>query len=277
MTATPRPKVYLKDFTISTGLLSVRGNIFTPSKPNAKAAESFKMACPLHPGTPHGVKQKYACINDPEGSTVDPGDCLSARVVDDKFVLVSKDDKKSAKKSDLEKGRLDLRAHPYSESTTFALGNAYVFQPAGAEKFYATLLEAVDAAGVVQTDDGPIMLVGMVAFREGTESFVRLERWGNQLVIRELLRPEDVQAFPNLDSSVDTKDLNVFRMLMAATSEEFDPTDYKSAARERIALLTQSTSGTVAVVAPVKSVTADYSALLEQSLAAIKAKKEKSQ
>lgn len=228
--AAKRP--YLKGLNLSFGLLSMTGNVITVKRTGADKEVQGKMVCPLHPETPHGVKQKYACENDVDGETFLPGACLKGKEVDGNLVLLDGDAFVDARTSDLPEKTLDLQAHPYEPSTTFAQGNAYVFAPDGQHQFYSVLMQLIDEQGVVQTESGPKMLVGLLSFRKGNESFVRLERWGGQIVLRELLRPEDVDQFPTLDGTVDTKHIDLARQLIDAQSEEFDPEMYKSRVRE---------------------------------------------
>lgn len=261
-------KAYVKDVTLSFGQLSVVGSVFTPKKALANADEQFKMACPLHPDDPHGVKQRYVCADDP-GDSFEPSACLKARVVDEQYVIVDAEAAKAAKKSDLEPKHLALTPHPYDPMTTFASGSAYVFTPADlASGVYAALLELVDERGVIDTADGPRMLVGLVALRSGTEMFARLERWGSQLIIRELIRPSDVDNFESIDTDVSTKVLDMARELVAVTTEEFSPDTYRSTIRERIvALAGEGGDGTVPEAYKPKE-KEDLAALLEASLAA---------
>lgn len=275
-TATAAKRPHLKSLNLSFGLLSMTGNVMTVKKANSAKEENFKMVCPLHADDPHGVKQRYACEHEPDGETFLPGECLKGRETDDGMVIVSAEAAKSVRESDLPEKTLDLRAHPYEPATTFAFGNAYVFVPDAAHQFYSVLLQLIDEQGVIQTESGAKMLVGLVSFRKGSESFVRAERWGSQIVLRELLRPEDVDQFPTLDGTVDTKHIDLARQLIDAQSEDFDPETYKASVRDRIAALVEAAkNGEVDLTPKTKAEpkVADISALLEQSLAAAKAKK----
>lgn len=267
------PKPYVKGLTITSGLLSMSGNVFTPKRPNAAATESFNLACPAHTDKPHKVSQRYVC---PEDDTIDPflpAECLKGKEVNGELKLFSKEDIEAAKKSDLPARTLELSFHPYDPTRTFASGSAYIFQPETPQQFFATLLESLDSNGVVTTDSGPKMACGLVSLRAGTEAFVRLERWGNQLVLREMVRPEDVAEFDEVDASVDVKNINLFKQLVDATAEEFDPEAYKSRLRDRIAALVDA-GGDGTVPAPVerKTTAPDLEALLRASIEAAKGK-----
>lgn len=271
-----QPKRYLKDVTLSFGLLSMTGSLFTPKRANAAKEESFKMACPLHPETPHGVKQRYVCEEAPDDEAFLPSDCLKARDTSDGLVIVPAEAVAAAKESDLPERTLELRAHPYEPASTFASGSAYIFQPDVAHQFYATLMEMVDEQGMIVTESGPKMLVGLVAYRKGTESFVRVERWGRQLVLRELIRPEDISQFEPIEVSVETKLLDMARQLVDVQAEPFNPEVYKASVRERIAQIVEAAQDgelDVTTLAPAKPKVVDMTALLEQSLQAAKAAK----
>lgn len=276
-TLAPAKKPYLKGLNLQFGLLSMTGSVLSPKRANAAGAEAFKMACPLHPETPHGIKQRYVCEENLDGDVFEQSDCLKAKVTDDGWVLVDAAAAAAVKQSPLPEKTLELRSHPYEPSSTFASGAAYIFQPDVPQQFYATLLQLVNEQGVVTTESGPKMLVGLVAFRKGNETFVRIERWGDQLVLRELVRPEDVDQFAPIDASVDTKLLDMARQLIDAQAEDFDPEAYKASVRDRIAtLVEQSKNGEVDVEAlkpQSQAKVMDMAALLEQSLAAAKTTK----
>lgn len=267
----------LAGLNVTFGLLSMKGNVLTVKKANSNKSEEFKMVCPLHPETPHGVKQCYVCINDTAGETFLPGECLKGREEGDDLILVPKDAIADARQGgDLPAKTLELRAHPFDPSATFASGSAYVFQPEAASQFYATLLALMDTDGVIQTESGPKVLVGLVSLRKGSETFMQLDRWGDQLVLRELVRPEDVDSFEPVDAVADTKLLNMARQLIDATAEEFDPEVYKASVRDRIAaLVEQAKNGEIdlEVFAKPTATVDDMAAILEASLEAAKAKK----
>ena len=278
-TVTPHKKPFMKGLNLSFGLLSMSGSVISPKRSNAALEESFKMVCPRHPEDPHGVKQRYVCTNEQDEVGFLPSECLKGKETDDGLVLVTNEAIAAVRLSDLPEKTLELRAHPYEASSTFASGSAYIFQPDIPQPFYATLMQLVDEQGVVSTENGPKMLVGLVSYRKGSEAFVRVERWGDQLILRELVRPEDVDLFQPVDASVDTKLLDMARQLIDAQAEPFDPDTYKASVRERIAeLIQQAKDGEVDIEAlkpESQAKVMDMAALLEQSLAAAKAKKSK--
>lgn len=273
-TATNTKRPVLTGLKLSLGLLSMSGSVLTVKRTNSGKAAETKMVCPLHPDQPHGVKQRYACELAPTGATFWPADCLKGIPgADGKLAVVQADAVKEARISELPERTLDLTSHPYDATTTFPQGLAYVFNPDGQQQFYNILLQLVDEQGVVQTESGPRMLVGLVTFRKGSESFVRVERWGSQLVLRELVRPEEVDEFVTLEGSVDTKNLDMARQLIDAYAEDFDAEAYKSRVGERIAELAGTEGEAPAPKVKLEPKVQDISALLEQSLLAAKAAK----
>lgn len=233
--ASKRP--YVKDLVVQFGLLSSKTSLLTPSVPNAKKAEQFHKACPTcGTANPHRVRQRYVCSDDPEHGPFMPDELLTCTEIDGNVVIVDAEAVEAAKASDLPEKLLELRSHPYQPEKTFASGSAYVLIPSSPnDKFYAVLLQLIDDDGLVRTETGPKMLVGEVALRKGTEAFVRVERWGGHLVLRQLLRPEDVDSFPEIDAGVETKMVDLARQLVDAQAEEFDPEAYRADVRERLA------------------------------------------
>ncbi len=273
MTTAVKKRPYVSGLKVTLGLLSTVGNVLNVKRPNAGVEEKFKHACPAHPDTPHGVTQRYICAEGLDDELYATGDLLKGKETDDGWVLVSPEDVAKVRASALPEKTLELQAHPYTPLATFASGGAYIFQPDSADQFYSTLLLLVDENGVVVTESGAQMIVGLVSFRKNTESFVRVERWGEQLVLRELIRPEDIDTFEPLEISVESKVLDMAKQLLDAQSEEFDPETYKSSVRDRIAALVEGAEGGEAI-APVEKVEKqDTFALLEASIAAAKAKK----
>lgn len=273
MTTAVKKRPYVSGLKVTLGLLSTVGNVLNVKRPNAGVEEKFKYACPAHPDTPHGVSQKYVCAEGLDDELYSTGDLLKSKDTDGGLVIVTAEDVAAVKASSLPEKTLSLQAHPYSPMATFASGGAYIFQPASADEFYSTLLLLVDENGVVETESGAQMIVGLTSFRKNTESFVRVERWGDQLVLRELVRPEDIDTFEPLEVSVESKMLDMAKMLLDAQSEEFDPETYKSAVRERIAALVEGSEGELAPAPIAKAEKQDTFALLEASIAAAKAKK----
>lgn len=262
----------VKGLNLSFGLLSVVGDVLNVKRPNAAKDEQFKKICPLHPGDPHLVSQRYVCADGLADDVLLPSECLKGRPVEDGFKIVSQDDISKAKESEIPKKTLDLAAHPYDPTTTFASGQAFVFRPEAANQFYSALLLLVNEQGVVETETGDKMLVGLTSFRSGSEAFVRLERWGSQLVLRELIRPEDVDSFESIDGTVETKVIDMARQVIEAQSEEFDPSAYRSRVRERIAALVEAEGEGVQPLTTARP-KEDTMALLEATLAEAKARK----
>lgn len=281
MSDTAKKRAFVDGLSISYGLMSMKGRVLTAVKSGSAIKSGFKLACPLdgHQAEPHAVSQRYVCAEQPDnGESFTSGDCLKRReAADGTSVIVSSEAVQKVKLSPLPERTLELRAHPYDPSLVFAAGSAYVFEPEAASQFYLVLRERLDDQGIIQTDAGPRMLIGMVAYKKGSESFVRLERWGDQIVIRDLVRPEDVDDFEKVDGSLDTKLADLFGQLVEAQTEDFEAETYRSSVVDRVnALVEQAKNGEVEIDAlapkPVENVQ-DLTAMLEASLAAARAAK----
>lgn len=263
---------------INMGLLSMVVDVFSPRITNATKATKLHMCCPQwaeHAEEPHGVKQRYVCEQtlDAEQGLWEPGELagLKYQTVDKKNVIVTGDEVASIKEENKFES-LEIRPHPHDDAHVLAAGNVYVVQPQVASQFYSTLLALVGPDGAIATESGPKMLVGEVTIKSGSNLFVRLENWNGQLVMRELVRPEEVDSWEPVDSTADTKQVDLARQLIEAQSEAFDPDEYKSRATAALkALLTErSETGEMpaeTVVKPQKAAE-DITALLEASLAA---------
>lgn len=267
---------------IQLGLVSMHVSLWNPYVAGySKSRGGFKMSCPAHPTTPHGVKQKYVCGEQGEEAGIfDPGDCGKMKDVGgNQFVAVPAEAIEAVKEVESTSG-LTLAAHPYETDRLLPGGDCWIVEPAmgDQDKFHAVLLELVDEAGRVDTESGPKMLVGEFSVKKGSNKFVRLERWNGHIVLRSLLWPEDLHEFETHEVPADPKLLAMASQLIEAQAEDFDPEEYREKLRQELdKLVEDAKNGNVVVPQAVatKAPVIDITALLEASLKEAKSSKPK--
>lgn len=258
------------DFTVSVGMLTMRGGLYSPLVPNAKKDDKTVLACPTcdHPVKPD---QKYVC---PEcGSQSSSGECK--RALPDFSEFIDPEAVKEAKQStDLEEKYLALSVHPAHEvmEQTFPGEKTWIFRPKDkpSVELYNALLETLPAL----TDQVMVGRVNLGA--KMGEKFVRFTIEHGELVLQELVRPEDRLDLPPAEVvEVPEAHLAMTKTLIEALEEPFEPDAYRNQARQRILALKAAVSGGTAPAAgkPVTAPKVDLTTALEAALAAAKSKK----
>lgn len=258
------------DVTVALGMVQMRGGLYSPLVPNAKKEEGFKLACPSC-DPPTKPDQKYVC---PEcGSQSTNSECK--RALPDFSAFVDPNAISEAKASEMEKNFLTITVHSAKDvaEQTFPGEKTWIFRPKdkASTEVYSAFLTTLSAL------DGQV-LMGQMNFGEKMgEKLVRLDVQNGELVLQELVRPEDRLDLPPAETvDVSAANLTMIEALIAATEEPFDAEDYRSQARERIVALKAEAAGGTAPV-PGKPASApkaqDLSVALEAALAAARAKR----
>jgi DNA end-binding protein Ku len=245
------------------------GDLYSLKRSGADKEEAFKLACPSStPDAAHGVKQQYSC--DEHGTIGSAGECGKMREVSKgHYILVDADEVAAAKASDAEKGVIALT--PYAiediEAATVVFGNSYTFVPAAKNQLCDTLL------AILADDTNGFALVAEANLGRGSAKFVRAVNRDGELVIQELLRPEDVSAVKADHTQVEAKVIEMAKKLLGQLTEPFDPDTYASKARQRIAELVAAKTGGTAPAstssAPKRTPEQDFEALLAASVEAV--------
>lgn len=257
--------------TISLGpLMQMQGDFYPIKRSGADKEEGFKLACPNSTDADvHGVSQTYVC--DQHGTIGTSGDCGKMReTTKGAFVLVDADEVAAAKASELDKGVLALVPHRIDEVEpfTYPLGNSYAFIPSAKNQLHAVLLS------ILTDPDAEFALMGEMAMSRGGTKLVRLRAWNGNIVVTELLRPEDVNGITTDTATVDPKHTTMALKLIETLAEPFDPANYASKTRQRIAELVAAKTGGAAPTAatpstPKRSPEQDFEALLAASVEAV--------
>jgi DNA end-binding protein Ku len=257
--------------TISLGpLMQMQGDFYPIKRSGADKEEGFKLACPHSTvADAHGVSQTYIC--EQHGVIGKTGECGRMRETSkDNYVLVDADEVAEAKKSELDKGMLVLVPHKIEEVEpyTYPLGNSYAFIPSAKNQLHAVLL------AILQDPDAEYAFLGEIAMSRGGTKLVRLRAWNGNLVVTELLRPEDVNGISTDSATVEDKTVQKALQFIETLAEAFDPGDYASKTRQRIAELVAAKMGAPVPASstpstPKRSPEQDFEALLAASIEAV--------
>lgn len=270
------------DVVINLGMVSMIGNLYTPEATESKKAAKFRNCCKQcydKDKTVEPVQLKNHCENGhgPFGSD----DVLKGKEDEsgDLVIVGTTEEVKEVKASTLETKKVDLVVH-LADDVDAALfpgeGSAYVFLPKGMNDFYHVLMETMDEDGRILCDDGEDrVLVGGLRVRD-TDHLVRLTKWNGHLVLKTMLRPEQLKEFPVVKGpEISEKNASMGRMIIAAQTEEFDVDNYKDENRTRLAEWVKARSSGVTVAATPgtpKAPVQDLDGMLEAALAAAQAK-----
>lgn len=264
------------DVTISLGFASVLGDLHTIPVANAGKTESLSSVCPACDEPHEFMGAALVCKEDKAHGPFVKSQIKMGKMIGDKIVIVDPNTVKTARESVLPEKSLALQVHKREdvEANTFPMGNAYVFTPKGSSPFYAILVELLRKRR-------DVCFIAKTNLRKQDHLVMLDLEMNGQLVIRELIWPEDMKEFkavkPVEITDVQRKKLTAqAETLLDVSIEPFDRDEYKKDSRERVAAaIDEAASGKVADPAKVakKVVKDDVDDLEAMIAAAIAAKK----
>ena len=270
-TAPPRQKAYAAGVRITLfGLLTMTVDAVPQGRPNKREGTSFRSTCPGGHDEPTPVNQVYLCSEDldvdrarlvsrlkkvGDDQHIGVADLIdlagghgpfqqwnlgSAREVDGKLVAVAKDEVVAAKAGDLEQNVMTVGVHPAGQVTAVTRpgGTGYRLRlpkkhAAAEARVYATV-----AALLASRDD--VMLVGELRLQD-RRALYRLDLHQGQIVVSELIHPEDLAAVDEQDDLItDDKLLGMINELVEAELVEFNPAAYRHDAEAAVAALMEA-------------------------------------
>jgi len=217
-------------------MVSVGGDLLTLTVPNAGREERFKLACPTC-RTPTSLKQGYTCEKGHGPFSISECDRMHEND-EGAMVKVTADEASEASASILPDRELALQVHLRDEiiARTYPSGNAYLFRPKGTAPLYGILLD-------ILAERPDIALVAKTNLRHN-DKFVQVDRGLNgQLIVRELIWPQDMKQFEAPEYAYDPKYRKQALDLIEASVEPFDPEQYRRDAADRIAAIVAEATG----------------------------------
>lgn len=165
---------------------------------------------------------------DKDGKDV-PDDVIPASTVE-RFVVASREDIAAAKVGSLDKEYIAFSVHPADEIDLNCRPGkkGYLVRPAkGKSKKITSVDEEAYAAIKALASQPDIALVGSLRLRD-TRSVFRLEMWGDQVVLAELLMPSDLKDRDSIEPDPLSEDtLAGLIGLVKAASKPFDENDHR--------------------------------------------------
>lgn len=229
-------KSYQSGVTIKLGLIDFAGDLWTVKKTNAGAEEKSTTVCPTCE-EPHKVNQFYKCSTDESHTGFTQKECHKAKEVDGALVKVSADAVKAAKSSNLEPNFLELNVHKAEDVAckTVENGTAYVIR-VGKKKDAERLGVLRDL--LARRSD--LVLMGQVNLRSADKLMRLVPGLNDQLMLLEMVWPEDMDAYEEPSSDYKPEMLDVAEKFADTLITDFDADAYKKAAREKMAALTEA-------------------------------------
>lgn len=233
--APARQRAFASDVGFSIGVMTVQLDVVSQGLPNAKAATTFSLACPVD-GAP--VRQHYRCEDDhtnPDGTPFTEADLHRARVVDGQRHAVTSDQIKEVTSSG-RVGAVEFRVHPAAqvEAATRHGGSGYRLRPPKKSspqvaQVYAVLLH------LAQRSD--LAIIGEMELPRTGPKLYRLSHFHDQLMLDELVRPDELAPVDDVDASAAPELLAMAEKLAETLVADFDAGDYRNTARDRAAAL----------------------------------------
>lgn len=270
-TAATKHRKYVSGATLSLGgIMEVIGDLVTPRVSGADKEEKFVSLCPeCGPDAPAKVNQFYSCEHKHGPYSI--GEVLKGKQNEDEsWVVMTKAQADEARKSDLPEKQLNIQVHRRSDvSGEFQeSGNTYIFLPSGPSKLYGILLDWLDNHG------DEYVLCGLINLR-GVDNFMTVTRGVNgNLVLQQVVWPEDMKEFGSPDYEVDEKLSTLAGEFIEKAITDYEPEAYRKESRDRIKTLVSTVAAGQPVPAPkakAKDDSEDLMAALESALAQQKA------
>ena len=250
--------------TISFGLVSVPVEVYSTAE--SGAAISFNM---LHKDCGTKLKQQYICPK--HEVVVDRENTVRGReFAKGQYVIFTPEELKALDQKATNTIDID-QFIPLAAVDRIYLEKAYYLGPdKGGEKPYRLLADAMEKSGQV----------ALATFvMRGKESLVLIRAAQGGLMLHTMYFADEVRAFADVDKGESAKikegelDLAI-KLIDGLASEDFDPTRYKDAYRERVLeLINRKAEGqelTAAAPAPKRRQVIDLMEALKESLAARK-------
>lgn len=208
------------------GLMTVQGDLM-PAAQRTKDVE-FKLVCPSC-DDPAPLTQQYFCEEGHGPYTT--GNAGRAKVVGSGKAAtlhkVTAEQIEALKSPTLPTGEMTVHVFPavQVEQHTIPSGSAYRLRSTGRADLYAVLVDLVK--------DTDMAFVGEMTVK-GTQKMWRISSRHGQLLLSELIRPEEVAPGDDLDAvEYDAAALDMVSKLAAKNVEEFDPTAFRNTIAER--------------------------------------------
>lgn len=249
------PRAAHKDVDVTIGpMLNFTCDLISPTvsarskEGKARGKIETKMACPTCYGntTTSLAKQQYVCENYPDHGPFQQGELAKAVVNPDGSLttlgLAKEVDaaRKLTVADESPTGELKIDFTPHAADDVFASTYpgplSWIVRPpkkSGKAAFESAVAIAAESGRIDVPDGDPICLIGSIVL-DGKKRWLRLDRWGNQLVFRELYRPDELKTGLEMNTDEPDPRLAMARQFIATFSAPFNADQLIDASNARL-------------------------------------------
>lgn len=228
----------MADVTLELGLISFSGATYTIKDAGEGAKAEVHSVCPTCTTPKTFMGARLVCLDNPKHGPFEKAEIMYGQQVGDKIVVLTPEQIDEARTSILPAAVLQLQVHERAdvEAHTFPAGNAYVFVPKGPSMPYGLLITLLK-------ERRDLCLIAKTNLRKKDHLMMVDVELNGQLVLREMMWPEDMKSFDTPVVDVDEKTLNLGTTLLESMVTPFDPAEYRTDSRARISELVATAAG----------------------------------
>lgn len=188
------------------------------------------------------VHTRYVCEDHPDHGPFEAGEVAKALVVDESVAAVGTSAEIDAVRKDtpMAPGVVNFTAHPADDvlNSTMPGELSWVVRPKReADPAFQVLLSMTTNSGRIELGEHPAgsaVLLGEIVLSK-KQRLVRVERWGEQLVIREVVRPSQLKEGLDVnDAPPDPRLLETGQKFLATFMVDFDGDNYADTTNDRL-------------------------------------------
>jgi non-homologous end joining protein Ku len=216
-------------FTIAGSFVQLQADLLS-AKPTDKT--DFTSLCP-DCTEPTAVSERYICKHEDAHGPYSRNELRKGREIDKMLYRAEDADIEAIKATTITKDEaVAVRVFPSAEVTNHVrpTGSSYLLRPLGkAQLAYAALTQFVG--------DPKLAFLCEVLVR-GSQKLYRIEAWNGQLVLQELIRPNELAETETIVAPV-TKEMTAMlkQIIVNGTEKAFDPQQFRALTPERVAEL----------------------------------------
>lgn len=255
--------------TLTFGLVSLPLDVVGMKRPGLSDETGFKQVCPTcltvhvedEDGNPTDavlvtpVKQVNICPVDPKHGPFGRNEVAKARLLGEALYPVSPEQVAYVEEGNCPDGELDLHRVPRADldAATYPSGYVYRLRP---KKDAASTLGLIFKSVMAIADDPDTALLGQVKLR-GLTRLYRFSTWQGQLLIQELIRPDQISVTLDDHSGIPVDERIAGQLEMVLTPEPFDPEAWHDEKAARTAELDEKLLAGEVFVAPATEAAVD--------------------
>lgn len=219
------------EMTFFDGLVNLECSMVPVKRSEAASA---KLVCPECEDATK-LDQRYLCPADDGHGPFTTSEAGRAIEVDKILRKITPEEAAALKEPTLPSGQAEFSSFPAEEveANTMAHGSVYRLRPKNAQRQYSALVDFLRGGKAGQA------LITELTYRGNQRMYRLIERDG-MLVLTELVRPGEMHPAENVTTEYAADLLEMFAGAFEANEQEFDPEEFASVTRTRVAELETS-------------------------------------